>query len=186
MNNKDMYLINKGISISFIMGFIDHQTNVLTRENADRESIVTSIKTVFNEMMNNGDVEFSDWSLVKERLDNLKFQRVDTLKEDLQQEHLINLITDICINCPDEKGTKYIDCVTLENFDKRTSKNDISDDMASLMVLLNYRQQLDNSIKDKIKHLDASIFKKETTKLIDTYGSLLTESYIKNLKTMLG
>lgn len=182
MKKNDTYLLNKGLSITFITNFIDFQTNVLTRENSDRQSIENIAKTVFNEMMNNGDIEFSDWDIIKDKLKSIKYQTKKDLVEEVKKEHIVNMISDVCFNCRDMQGKTISDSIGVENISSFSKENKVSKTISELFALVKYREELDKELKKKLAAIDEFSVEEVQLSLINKYGSFMPENYIKSVE----
>lgn len=181
MNKNDSYLLNKGLAITFITNFIDFQTNILSRDKSDKDSIETTCKTVFNAMMNNGDIEYSDWDIIKNKLKEVRYQTKKEMQEEVKKEYLVSTFSAVCENCRDFKGRPIEETIGVENISSFSKDNKISKTTTELLALIKYRNEITRELNKKISSLEELKLEESIPALINKYGNLFPENYSKSL-----
>lgn len=180
---NDIHLLCKGVAVTFLTNYVEFQSNILTRQDADKQQIFSTVKTVFNEMLNNGDVDMSDWQPIVDLMNSKKFQTMELLSESIKKDQMFSLLDSICTNCISTKGKSLSDQLSVENIKVFRKENKLSTGITELLALVKYKKELDEMLEAKMSEMSfgEGIVKDNMVSMINKYGKLLPAKYISSM-----
>lgn len=175
MDNK---LLKKGVALALLSNYIDWQSSIVTRTDASKDSILSTVKTCFNAMLDRGDVEYSDWDGLNTKIKNLKFETIAALKETVNEEMKIKTIEVLCENHMID-GVKLSDSLSVENLKSLNTKTGASAKTLEVLSLVQHRMEIDKLIRAKLEGTEFSVIGGQSSDMVNMYGKYFPEDYLR-------
>jgi len=175
-------LVKNRAGVTTIENYIQWQMGLSPDQQLSDEVIRETVKTVFDAMLNAGDVFVSDGDYVLKCLaESKKASKVD-LVEEVQSIVHQNLLKS-AIETVHYKEQTLLECLSVENLVSVAQESNIDNETVQLLALIKTRRDLDKVIHEKIKPYVSAI-NSEMKDMLNKYGKSFPVEFTTMMQTV--
>lgn len=172
-------MLKKGLALSLLVDYVDHQTDLLTRDNSDKQDITNNVKQVFNAMLDKGDVDISDWPTLEQHIKNTRFELSKDVLDKTKNMFKENALSNVMRFKRIHTGNILESDISTENLKTIVKKDGVEKRYAELMLLIKCKGDLDKRISELLN--DTPEMTADLTDLLNKYGKLFPASYLTSV-----
>lgn len=176
-NHKD--LLRKSTAVSLIVNFLSWQSQMTKSSFMGGDVITKTVKTVFDMMLNNGDVAYSDWVYIEKELAKTKPAQLTQSKADLKQIFQSSIFESLT-NTTYYKNQSLAESISVENLKAIAEETGTPAQIVSIAALMRQREAIDQQI-DKLQMEFETELSKNTAELLNKYGKHFPDPYLTAL-----
>lgn len=176
----DKKLFKRGATLTLLLKYIDFQSKVATRKDASKTNITDTVKMCFNDALEAGDLLYEDWILLKNKIDNLKFE---TVKEAEMNESVLTALgtLEVVSNTMTLQEKPISSLVSLENLKSNAAILNLSSEVSEILALAKAKKEIEELL---IKKMNSSVemINENLKMVINKYHTYFSNDFIETVE----